>query len=318
MSKTKHVKVLIIGSGPAGYTAAIYAARANLNPLIITGLDKGGQLMNTLEVENWPTMSNGIDGPSLMDLFLKHAIKFNVKVISDIMIDVDFSKRPFIVKTESGIDYICQTVIIATGATAKKLNIPSEEKYSGIGVSYCATCDGPFYKNKNVLIIGGGNTAVEDALYLSGLCKKVTLIHRHDKFKAEPILMDKLTKKINLGLIELKTFYKLEEILGDDESITSAKIINIKSKTKEIINIEGVFIAIGHDPNTSIFKNKLAMSDGYILTNKVNENYQTMTSIPGIFAAGDVQDKIYKQAITSAGTGCMAALDAQRWLENNE
>ncbi|MBW0454573.1 MAG: thioredoxin-disulfide reductase [Candidatus Kinetoplastibacterium crithidii] len=315
-TNTKNTKVLIIGSGPAGYTAGLYAARANLDPIIITGLNKGGQLMNTLEIENWPTIEK-IDGPGLMDLFSKHVNKFNVKVISDIMIDVDFSKRPFIVKTESGCNYVCQTIIIATGASAKKLNIESEEKYSGLGVSYCATCDGPFYKNKNVLVVGGGNTAIEDALYLSKICNKVTLIHRHDKFKAEAILLEKLLKKSQEGIINVKTFFNISEIIGDKHGVTGAKIINSKSNKQEELILDGIFIAIGHNPNTAVFKNKIEMVNGYLVTKKGSDNFQTMTSIPGIFAAGDVQDSIYRQAITSAGTGCMAALDAQKWLENN-
>lgn len=318
MNRTKKTKILIIGSGPAGYTAALYAARANLDPIIITGLNQGGQLMSTTEIENWPTVYNNISGSDLMELFLNQVKKFNTEIIPDNIISADLSKRPFTLTGDSGNDYICESVVIATGSSPKKLGIRSEEEFLGRGVSYCATCDGMFYKDKNVIIVGGGNAAIEDALYLSNICRNVTLIHRHDKFRAEPILLDRINNKVSKNMISIKTFYVLSKIEGNRDKVTSVVICNSKNNSLERIETDGVFIAIGHNPNTNIFNNLMKTEEGYIVTKKNDKNFQTMTSIEGIFAAGDVQDSIYRQAITSAGTGCMAALDAQRWLEKNE
>lgn len=316
MSTTKHAKVLILGSGPAGYTAAIYAARANLNPVLITGLAQGGQLMTTTEVDNWPADVAGVQGPDLMQRFLEHAERFNTEIVFDIIVNVDVSKRPFTLTGDSGASYTCDSLIIATGASAKYLGLPSEQEFMGRGVSGCATCDGFFYKNQDVVVVGGGNTAVEEALYLSNICRKVTVIHRRDKFRSEPILIDKLMDKVANGNIELKLFYTLDEVLGDAMGVTGVRIRHTESDATEDLTVTGAFIAIGHHPNTDIFQGKLNMKDGYIVTKSGLEGLATMTSVGGVFAAGDVQDHIYRQAITSAGTGCMAALDAQRWLEN--
>lgn len=316
MSTTKHAKVLILGSGPAGYTAAIYAARANLNPVLITGLAQGGQLMTTTEVDNWPADVAGVQGPDLMHRFLEHAERFNTEIVFDIIVNVDVSKRPFTLTGDSGASYTCDSLIIATGASAKYLGLPSEQEFMGRGVSGCATCDGFFYKNQDVVVVGGGNTAVEEALYLSNICRKVTIIHRRDKFRSEPILIDKLMDKVANGNIELKLFYTLDEVLGDAMGVTGVRIRHTESDATEDLTVTGAFIAIGHHPNTDIFQGKLNMKDGYIVTKSGLEGLATMTSVAGVFAAGDVQDHVYRQAITSAGTGCMAALDAQRWLEN--
>lgn len=314
MSNTRHAKVLILGSGPAGYTAAIYAARANLNPLLITGIAQGGQLMTTTEVDNWPADVNGVQGPELMQRFQEHAERFKTEILFDHINAVDFSKRPFTLKGDSG-EYTCDALILATGASAQYLGLPSETAFMGRGVSGCATCDGFFYREEVCCVVGGGNTAVEEALYLSNIASKVYLIHRRDKFKAEPILVDKLMEKVAAGKIELKTFRTLDEVLGDASGVTGVRLKDVTTGNTEDITLKGCFIAIGHSPNTEIFKDQLEMAGGYIVTQGGLKGFATMTSVPGIFAAGDVQDHVYRQAITSAGTGCMAALDAQRFLE---
>lgn len=309
-----HSKVLILGSGPAGYTAAVYAARANLNPVLITGIAQGGQLMTTTDVDNWPADAQGVQGPDLMQRFLDHAERFNTKIIFDHINTVDFSRRPFTLTGDSG-TYTCDTLIIATGASAKYLGLPSETAFMGRGVSGCATCDGFFYKNQEVCVVGGGNTAVEEALYLSNIASKVTLVHRRDKFKAEAILIDKLHEKVAAGKIELKLHSTLDEVLGDASGVTGVRLKSAQNDTTQELKLAGCFIAIGHQPNTDIFVGQLDMKDGYIITKTGLQGLATMTSVPGVFAAGDVQDHVYRQAITSAGTGCMAALDAQRFLE---
>ena len=314
MTDTKHAKVLILGSGPAGYTAAIYAARANLQPLLITGIAQGGQLMTTTEVDNWPADVDGVQGPDLMQRFLAHAERFKTEILFDHINKVDFSKRPFTLTGDSG-TYTCDSLILATGASAKYLGLPSEEAFMGRGVSGCATCDGFFYRGEDVCVVGGGNTAVEEALYLSNIANKVVLIHRRDKFRAEPILIDKLMDKVAAGKIELRTFHALDEVLGDASGVTGVRIKQVTTGALEDITLKGCFIAIGHAPNTDIFQGQLDMAGGYIQTKGGNQGFATQTSVPGIFAAGDVQDHVYRQAITSAGTGCMAALDAQRFLE---
>jgi thioredoxin reductase (NADPH) len=313
----KHTKVLILGSGPAGYTAAVYAARANLNPVLITGIAQGGQLMTTTEVDNWPADVHGVQGPDLMQRFLQHAERFNTEIIFDHINAVDLSKRPFVLKGDSG-EYSCDTLIIATGASAKYLGLPSEEAFMGKGISACATCDGFFYRGQDVGVVGGGNTAVEEALYLSNIARKVSLIHRRDSFKAEAIMIDKLMEKVKEGKIELKLHSVLDEVLGDPMGVTGVRLKNVQTGATEELTVKGCFIAIGHSPNTEIFKGQLDMKDGYLVTRMGNNGMATMTSVPGVFAAGDVQDHIYRQAITSAGTGCMAALDAQRFLEQHE
>ena len=310
----KHAKVLILGSGPAGYTAAVYAARANLNPVLITGIAQGGQLMTTTEVDNWPADVMGVQGPELMQRFQEHAERFKTEIIFDHINKVDFSKRPFTLTGDSD-SYTCDSLIIATGASAKYLGLPSESEFMGRGVSGCATCDGFFYKNELCCVVGGGNTAVEEALYLSNIAKKVYLVHRRDKFKAEAILIDKLMEKVAAGKIELKTFQTLDEVLGDPSGVTGIRLKSTKDGSTEDITLKGCFIAIGHAPNTEIFDGQLEMAGGYIITQTGLKGFATQTSVPGVFAAGDVQDHIYRQAITSAGTGCMAALDAQRFLE---
>lgn len=316
MSTPTHAKVLILGSGPAGYTAAVYAARANLSPVLVTGLAQGGQLMTTTDVDNWPADADGVQGPHLMQRFQKHAERFNTEMLFDHIAKVDLSKRPFTLTGDTGKVYTCDALIIATGASAKYLGLPSEEAFMGRGVSGCATCDGFFYRNQDVVVVGGGNTAVEEALYLSNICRKVTLIHRRDKFRAEPILVDKLMSKVENGNMELKLFHTLEEVLGDDSGVTGVRVRHVDTGATEDLKATGAFIAIGHQPNTEIFQGQLDMKDGYIVTKSGLSGMATMTSVPGVFAAGDVQDHVYRQAITSAGTGCMAALDAQRWLEN--
>jgi thioredoxin reductase (NADPH) len=311
---TQHAQVLILGSGPAGYTAAVYAARANLKPLLITGIAQGGQLMTTTEVDNWPADVHGVQGPDLMQRFLEHAERFNTQIVFDHINKVDFSKRPFTLTGDSGV-YTCDSLIIATGASAKYLGIDSETAFMGRGVSGCATCDGFFYKEQVCCVVGGGNTAVEEALYLSNIASKVYLIHRRDKFKAEPILVDKLMDKVAAGKIVLQTFQTLEEVLGDNTGVTGVRLKSTKDGSLQDLELKGCFIAIGHSPNTDIFKDQLQMENGYIVTQRGLKGFATMTSVPGVFAAGDVQDHVYRQAITSAGTGCMAALDAQRYLE---
>ncbi len=314
MSTTQHSNVLILGSGPAGYTAAIYAARANLKPTLVTGMAQGGQLMTTTEVDNWPADVDGVQGPDLMQRFLAHAERFNTALVYDHINEVDLSKRPFTLKGDSGA-YTADTLIISTGASAKYLGLPSEEAFMGRGVSGCATCDGFFYRDAVVCVVGGGNTAVEEALYLSNIASKVHLIHRRDKFRAEAIMIDKIHDKVAAGKMELHLFNTLDEVLGDQSGVTGVRIKNVNDGTTKDIELKGCFIAIGHQPNTDIFKGQLEMKDGYILTKGGSNGFATMTSVPGVFAAGDVQDHAYRQAITSAGTGCMAALDAQRFLE---
>ena len=311
---TQHADVLILGSGPAGYTAAIYAARANLKPLLITGLAQGGQLMTTTEVDNWPADVAGVMGPDLMQRFQQHAERFQTNIVFDHIHTVDLSRRPFTLVGDSGA-YTCNSLIIATGASAKYLGLPSEEKFMGRGVSGCATCDGFFYKNQEVCVVGGGNTAVEEALYLSNIASKVHLVHRRDKFRAEAIMIDKLTAKVEAGKMQLHLFQTLDEVLGDASGVTGVRLRSTKDQSTHDLTLRGCFIAIGHQPNTDIFKGQLEMKDGYIVTRTGLNGFATMTSVPGVFAAGDVQDHIYRQAITSAGTGCMAALDAQRFLE---
>ena len=313
-SPTQHARVLILGSGPAGYTAAVYAARANLHPMLITGIAQGGQLMTTTDVDNWPADVHGVQGPELMQRFLEHAERFKTQVVFDHISKVDLGKRPFTLTGDSG-TYTCDALVIATGASAKYLGLPSEEHFMGKGVSGCATCDGFFFRDQEVCVVGGGNTAVEEALYFSNIASKVTLIHRRDKFKAEPILVDKLHEKAAEGNIEIKTHNVLDEVLGDDSGVTGIRIKSTQTGATEQIDLKGCFIAIGHHPNTDIFQGQLEMKDGYILTRAGLQGFATMTSVPGVFAAGDVQDHVYRQAVTSAGTGCMAALDAQRFLE---
>jgi thioredoxin reductase (NADPH) len=314
MSHSKHAKVLILGSGPAGYTAAIYAARANLQPLLVTGIAQGGQLMTTTEVDNWPADVDGVQGPELMQRFLEHAERFKTEIVFDHINKVDFSKRPFTLNGDSGA-YTCDSLIIATGASAKYLGLPSETAFMGKGVSGCATCDGFFYRDQVCCVVGGGNTAVEEALYLSNIASKVYLVHRRDKFRAEPIMIDKVMEKVTAGKIVLKTFKTLDQVLGDATGVTGIRLKSTQDGSTEDLELKGCFIAIGHAPNTEIFQGQLEMENGYIVTRGGLKGFATQTSVPGIFAAGDVQDHVYRQAITSAGTGCMAALDAQRYLE---
>jgi thioredoxin reductase (NADPH) len=310
----QHAGVLILGSGPAGYTAALYAARANLKPVLITGIAQGGQLMTTTDVDNWPADVEGVMGPDLMQRFLKHAERFDTRIVFDHINEVDLSKRPFTLRGDSG-SYTCDALIIATGASAKYLGLPSEEAFMGRGVSGCATCDGFFYRDQEVCVVGGGNTAVEEALYLSNIASKVHLIHRRDKFRAEPILVDKLMARVAEGKMQLHLWHTLDEVLGDATGVTGVRIKSTQSGESSEIKLTGCFIAIGHQPNTDLFKGQLEMKDGYIITKSGLSGMATMTSVTGVFAAGDVQDHVYRQAITSAGTGCMAALDAQRFLE---
>ena len=311
---TPHARVLILGSGPAGYTAALYAARANLQPMLITGIAQGGQLMTTTDVDNWPADFDGVQGPDLMQRFLQHAERFDTQIVFDHINEVDFSKRPFTLKGDSGY-YTCDALILATGASAKYLGLPSEQAFMGKGVSGCATCDGFFYRGDTVCVIGGGNTAVEEALYLSNIAAKVHLVHRRDKFRAEAILIDKVMAKAASGKIELHLWNTLDEVLGDSSGVTGVRLRNTQDQRTKDLALKGCFIAIGHQPNTDIFKGQLEMKDGYIITKTGLDGMATMTNVAGVFAAGDVQDHVYRQAITSAGTGCMAALDAQRFLE---
>ncbi len=314
---TKHARLLILGSGPAGYTAAVYAARANLNPVLITGLAQGGQLMTTTEVDNWPADANGVMGPELMARFQQHAERFNTEMIFDHIHTTHLKEKPIRLVGDSG-EYTCDALIIATGASAKYLGLPSEEAFAGRGVSACATCDGFFYRNQEVAVVGGGNTAVEEALYLANIASKVTLVHRRDKFKAEAILVDKLMDRVKEGKVVLETFHTLDEVLGDNTGVTGMRLKDVNTGSTKDIALKGVFIAIGHQPNTQIFEGQLEMEGGYIVTHAGRQGNFTATSIPGVFAAGDVQDHIYRQAVTSAGTGCMAALDAERYLTSLE
>jgi len=311
----RHCPLLILGSGPAGYTAAVYAARANLNPVVITGLEQGGQLMTTTDVDNWPADAMGVQGPELMARFQQHAERFNTEIIFDHIHTAKLQDKPFTLIGDQG-TYTCDALIIATGASAQYLGLPSEEAFMGKGVSACATCDGFFYKSQDVAVIGGGNTAVEEALYLSNIARNVTVVHRRDKFRSEKILIDKLMDKVNNGNITLKLNYVLDEVLGDDSGVTGMRIKHTQDSTSKTLDLHGVFIAIGHKPNTDLFKEQLDMANGYIITHCGNQGNATATSIPGVFAAGDVQDHIYRQAVTSAGTGCMAALDAEKYLDN--
>jgi thioredoxin reductase (NADPH) len=314
MLDTKHSKVLILGSGPAGYSAAVYAARANLSPVLVTGIAQGGQLMTTTDVDNWPGDINGVQGPELMQRLEQHAKRFNTEIVFDHINAVNLSKRPFTLKGDSG-EYTTDALIIATGASAKYLGLPSESQFMGKGVSGCATCDGFFYRGEVCCVIGGGNTAVEEALYLSNIASKVYLVHRRDKFKAEPILVDKLMEKVAAGKIELKLFMSLDEVLGDQSGVTGVRLKSTQTTATEDLTLKGCFIAIGHSPNTEIFQGQLEMENGYLVTQSGLKGFATMTSVAGVFAAGDVQDHVYRQAITSAGTGCMAALDTQRFLD---
>lgn len=314
MSDVKHSRLLILGSGPAGYTAAVYAARANLQPVLITGMQQGGQLTTTTEVENWPGDAHGLTGPALMDRMREHAETFNTEIVFDHIHTVDLQQRPFILSGDNA-QYSCDALIICTGASAKYLGLPSEQAFSGRGVSACATCDGFFYRNQKVAVVGGGNTAVEEALYLSNIAAEVHLVHRRDSFKAEKILVDRLMAKVNSGNIVLHTHCELDEVLGDDMGVTGVRLTSTKGEADKDLALQGVFIAIGHKPNTDIFAGQLEMNGGYLKVQSGTEGNATQTSIAGVFAAGDVSDHIYRQAITSAGTGCMAALDAERYLD---
>ena len=314
-SAARHSRLIILGSGPAGYTAAVYAARANLKPLLITGLAQGGQLMTTTDVDNWPADADGVQGPDLMARFQKHAERFNTEIVFDHIHTAKLTQKPFTLVGDSG-SYTCDALIIATGATAKYLGLPSEEAFSGRGVSACATCDGFFYKGQEVAVIGGGNTAVEEALYLANIAKKVTLVHRRDKFRAEKIMIDKLMEKVRAGAIVLETDSTLDEVLGDASGVTGMRVKNVKTGATKENALQGVFIAIGHKPNTELFVGQLDMDNGYLVTQCGRMGNATQTSLPGVYAAGDVADQIYKQAVTSAGTGCMAALDAEKYLDN--
>ena len=310
---TRHAHLLILGSGPAGYSAAVYAARANLKPVLITGIAQGGQLMTTTEVDNWPADADGVQGPELMERFQKHAERFNTEMIFDHIHTAHLKEKPIRLVGDNG-EYTCDALIIATGASAQYLGLPSEEKFSGKGVSACATCDGFFYRNQEVAVVGGGNTAVEEALYLANIASKVTLVHRRDKFKAEAIMVDKLMARVAEGKIALELNSTLDEVLGDNSGVTGMRVKNTQTGATKDIALKGVFIAIGHKPNTDIFAGQLEMEGGYIITQMGRTGNATATSVPGVFAAGDVQDHIYRQAVTSAGTGCMAALDAERYL----
>jgi len=313
----KHSSLIILGSGPAGYSAAVYAARANLKPLLITGIAQGGQLMTTTDVDNWPADADGVLGPELMSRFEKHALRFNTEIVFDHINKCDLQSKPLKLIGDND-EYTCDALIISTGASAKYLGLQSESNFMGKGVSACATCDGFFYKDQEVAVVGGGNTAIEEALYLSNIASKVTIIHRRDKFRAEAIMMDKVYSKVKEGKIVLELFYELNEVLGDEKGVNAIQIKSTKDQSIKKINLQGVFIAIGHKPNTDIFEGQLQMENGYIVTKCGRDGNFTATSIDGVFAAGDVQDHIYRQAVTSAGTGCMAALDAERFLASNE
>ena len=314
MSDTKHCKLLILGSGPAGYTAAVYGARANLEPVIITGMEQGGQLMTTTEVDNWPGDVEGLQGPALMERMQKHAERFNTEIIFDTISSVDFSQRPFSLQGDAG-SYTCDALIIATGASAMYLGLESEEAFRGRGVSACATCDGFFYRKQKVAVIGGGNTAVEEALYLSNIAEHVTVVHRRDQFRSEKILQDQIMEKAESGNITIEWDHVLDEVLGDDTGVTGMRIKNVKDDSTRDIELQGIFVAIGHKPNTQIFEGQLEMEGGYLKVKSGSQGNATQTSVEGIFAAGDVMDHVYRQAITSSGTGCMAALDAEKYLD---
>lgn len=315
MTEQKHCRLLILGSGPAGYTAAVYAARANLKPVLVTGIQMGGQLTITTDVDNWPGDADGVQGPELMERMKRHAERFETEIIFDHIQSADLSVRPFKLTGDSGV-YTCDALIIATGASARYLGLPSEEEFQGRGVSACATCDGFFYKNKRVAVIGGGNTAVEEALYLANIASHVTVVHRRDKFRSEKILSDKLLERERSGHVAIEWNHVLEEVLGDDSGVTGIRIKNVKDGGTKELALDGVFIAIGHSPNTGIFANQLEMRDGYIVVKTGLAGNATVTSVAGVFAAGDVADSVYRQAVTSAGSGCMAALDAEKYLDN--
>jgi thioredoxin reductase (NADPH) len=317
MSETKHCRLLILGSGPAGYTAAVYAARANLKPVLVTGLEQGGQLMTTTDVDNWPGDADGVQGPELMDRMRRHAERFDTEIIFDHINKADLSQRPFTLTGDSAV-YTCDALIIATGASARYLGLPSEDAFKGKGVSACATCDGFFYKGQKVAVIGGGNTAVEEALYLSNIASVVTLVHRRDALRAEKILQDKLFEKADTGNVHIEWDHVLDEILGDNTGVTGMRIKNVKDETTKQIDLQGVFIAIGHQPNTELFEGQLEMANGWIKVRSGTEGMATASSVEGVFAAGDVMDHVYRQAVTSAGTGCMAALDAEKYLDSLE
>ncbi|WP_282756473.1 thioredoxin-disulfide reductase [Desulfuromonas thiophila] len=314
MTAIEHHRLIILGSGPAGYTAALYGARANLNPLLIAGLQPGGQLTTTTEVDNWPGDTDGVQGPELMERMRRHVERFEARIVDDQIVKADLSQRPFVLTGDSA-SYSCDALIIATGASARYLGLPSEEAFKGRGVSACATCDGFFYRNKPVAVIGGGNTAVEEALYLANIASHVTVVHRRDQFRSEKILADKLKARAAEGKVTIEWFHVLDEVLGDNSGVTGMRIKDVRNGTTKDIALDGVFVAIGHAPNSAIFDGQLAMDNGYIKTRGGNDGFATQTSVPGVFAAGDVQDHIYRQAITSAGTGCMAALDAERYLD---
>src|SRR5689334_14220403 len=313
-ANTRHARLLILGSGPAGYTAAVYAARANLKPMLVTGIAQGGQLMTTTDVDNWPADAEGVQGPDLMTRFLKHAERFDTEIVFDHVGKVDLARRPFVLQGDSA-TYTCDALVIATGASAKYLGMPSEQKFMGKGVSACATCDGFFYKGQEAAVVGGGNTAVEETLFLANICSKVTLVHRRDKFRAEKIMIDKLMKRVAEGKVVLELDSVLDEVIGDATGVTGIRISNVRTGNKKTLSLKGLFIAIGHTPNTQIFEGQLEMENGYIVTRGGREGGSTSTSVPGVFAAGDVQDHVYRQAVTSAGSGCMAALDAEKYLD---
>jgi thioredoxin reductase (NADPH) len=313
---TRHVRLLILGSGPAGYTAAVYAARANLRPVLVAGVAQGGQLMTTTDVDNWPADADGVQGPDLMQRFQKHAERFDTEVIADQIHTARLKERPFVLEGDMG-KYTCDALVIATGATAKYLGLPSEQKYMGRGVSACATCDGFFFKGQDVVVVGGGNTAVEEALYLANICSGVTLVHRRDKFRAEKIMVDKLMKRVGEGKIRLELDAVVDAVVGDSAGVSGVSISKVKTGDKKQIPAKGFFVAIGHTPNTGIFAGQLEMENGYIVTRGGREGLATATSVPGVFAAGDVQDHVYRQAVTSAASGCMAALDAEKYLDGS-
>jgi thioredoxin reductase (NADPH) len=313
---TRHARLLILGSGPAGYTAAVYAARANLRPVLVAGVAQGGQLMTTTDVDNWPADADGVQGPDLMQRFQKHAERFDTEVIADQIHTARLKERPFVLEGDMG-KYTCDALVIATGATAKYLGLPSEQKYMGRGVSACATCDGFFFKGQDVVVVGGGNTAVEEALYLANICSGVTLVHRRDKFRAEKIMVDKLMKRVGEGKIRLELDAVVDAVVGDSAGVSGVSISKVKTGDKKQIPAKGFFVAIGHTPNTGIFAGQLEMENGYIVTRGGREGLATATSVPGVFAAGDVQDHVYRQAVTSAASGCMAALDAEKYLDGS-
>jgi thioredoxin reductase (NADPH) len=311
---TRHSRLLILGSGPAGYTAAVYAARANLRPALLTGIAQGGQLMTTTDVDNWPADADGVQGPDLMERFRRHAARFDTELIHDHIHTTKLSARPFVLEGDAA-TYTCDALIIATGASARYLGLPSEQKFMGRGVSACATCDGFFYKNQDVVVVGGGNTAVEEALYLANIARNVQVVHRRDRFRAEKIMQDKLMKRVAEGKIGLVLDAVVDEVVGDNTGVTGIRVLNLKKESKQEIAAKGLFVAIGHTPNTQVFAGQLEMKDGYIITRGGNEGMATATSVAGVFAAGDVQDHVYRQAVTSAGSGCMAALDAEKYLD---